>query len=184
MAKKGEIITNKITGETITWLATAQDTNGQYLAMDLKVQPLGLAAVNHIHPDQDEYFLIKKGTIKMQLGSETKMLNAGDRIVVPKGIPHQWWNPSTTDNLEMELTFKPALTTEIFFEQFFGLCNDNKNNPDGSFPFWRAIAGLNYYNIFRSDAPLLVQKFLGYTLGPVARLLGYRAVNPKYSTVI
>jgi mannose-6-phosphate isomerase-like protein (cupin superfamily) len=181
MAKQGQTIKNKLTGETITWMATSKDTKGEYLELSLKVDPHGATASKHIHPNQDEHFVIKKGVIKMEIDKETRMLFPGQSITVPKGVAHQWVNPSDSDELVMELRFTPALETEVFFEQFFGLCNDDKNNPDGSFKFWQIITSVKRFDIFTAAAPVSVQKALATILSPIARLIGYKAVYEKYS---
>ena len=183
MAKRGQTITNKVTGETITWLATSEDTHGEFLEIGLLGLPKCMAATNHVHPNQDEFFEIKRGQLKIQIGKNMHLLNAGQSIMVPKGVSHQWWNPSETEIVYMHLTFTPARVTELFFEQFFGLCNDSKNNADGSFKFWQAMAAINYYDIYNSTPPVSVQKIFGYVLGPLARLAGYKKLNLKYSKI-
>src|SRR5262249_40937532 len=150
MATKGQIISNKITGETLQWAATAKDTGGKYLELSMAVLPKGLAAANHVHPNQDELFTIRKGTLKIQINNEVRLVFPGQSITVPKGTPHQWWNPSETENLSMDIRFTPALATEDFFEQFFGLCNDDKNKPDGMFRFWQMMASVNHFDIYDS----------------------------------
>ncbi len=181
MAKKGQSITNILTHETITWLATSKDTNGEFLQFGLLVQPSGMAATKHVHPNQDELFEIKRGELTLEVDDEIHHLKAGDTITVPKGTPHQWWNKSETDVVYMHLTFTPASVTEIFFEQFFGACNDGRNNEDGSYKFWQAMAGINYYDIYNAKPPIIVQKLLGAVLGPFARMAGFKRFDPRYS---
>jgi hypothetical protein len=41
MAKKGQTIWNSKTGEKITWIETATDTNGERLLFDFQVEPHG-----------------------------------------------------------------------------------------------------------------------------------------------
>lgn len=50
--KKGKTITNKITGEKITWVETSADTNGKYILFEFDVAPKGYVPVRHIHPSQ------------------------------------------------------------------------------------------------------------------------------------
>src|SRR5262245_26918454 len=135
MAQKGQSITNRVTGETITWLATSKDTEGKYLELALQVQAGRGAAANHIHPTQDEYFDIRRGSISIRIGNEYHILKSGQTIKVPKGTPHQWWNASDKEELFLVIVFNPASVTEVFFEQFYGLSNDGKNNPDGTCKF-------------------------------------------------
>ena len=50
MATKGNVIENPVTGEKVTFLETAADTNGELLRLELAVGPHGFLAVPHIHP--------------------------------------------------------------------------------------------------------------------------------------
>jgi quercetin dioxygenase-like cupin family protein len=134
-----QTIVNSVTGETITWLETSKDTGGKYLKFILKVDAKCSVIIEHIHPNQDERFDIKQGELKLQVRDKVYFLKPGDTMTVPKGTPHQWWNNSAFNPVIMDLTFTPAQNTELFFEQFFGLCNDGKNNPDGSFKFLQAM---------------------------------------------
>lgn len=42
----------------------------------------------HVHHDENETFRILEGTFRFQLGSDSRVLGAGDTIYLPKGIPH------------------------------------------------------------------------------------------------
>ena len=43
----------------------------------------------HHHSDTDEFFLILKGSVRIQLEGETKVLNEGDVFVVGRGVEHK-----------------------------------------------------------------------------------------------
>lgn len=45
----------------------------------------------HSHPDEDEFFLVLQGTLRIELEDRTVVLHQGDAFVVPKGVRH---NPS------------------------------------------------------------------------------------------
>lgn len=179
--KKGKTITNKITGEKITWVETSADTNGKYILFEFDVAPKGYVPVRHIHPSQNEHFEILSGSLRLELNGETKHLSASDKIIVPKGQPHQWWNDSPDTTVKMKIKFEPALKTEIFFEQFFGLANDGKTKADGSPKFLQVMAMSNAYEIYISGPPILAQKIMSFVLGGVARLFGFKKYYKKYS---
>lgn len=42
----------------------------------------------HIHPYQDEVFIILEGEHLFQVGEEQHILTAGDTIFLPRGVPH------------------------------------------------------------------------------------------------
>ena len=181
MATKGKSITNNITSEKITWIETSADTNGKHLLLEIEVGPKGYVPVKHIHPSQDESFEILSGSLRLEVNEETTHLEELDKLTVSKGDPHQWWNDSQDTTLKMRLKFEPAMKTEIFFEQFFGLANDGKTKADGSPKFLQVMAMCNAYDIYIAGPPILAQKIMSWTLGGVARLMGYKKFYKKYS---
>jgi mannose-6-phosphate isomerase-like protein (cupin superfamily) len=182
MATKGRSISNNKTGEKITWLETSFDTQGKQLVFDFSVSPNGKLPVTHFHPNQAETFEIQKGEFCIKIGNDIKKLKPGDRIMIDKGVAHQWWNPSETQTAEMKVTFEPALNTEVFLEQFFGLGNDNKTKADGTPSFLQIMAMANKYEIYIAGPPLFIQKLMSAVLGGIARLIGYKSYYEKYSS--
>ncbi|QHT66958.1 hypothetical protein GXP67_09995 [Rhodocytophaga rosea] len=61
MATKNTSISNKRTGEKITWLETSMDTKGKWLSFQFEVAPGGNLPVTHYHPNQKETLWINKG---------------------------------------------------------------------------------------------------------------------------
>lgn len=181
MAKKGQTILNQCTGEKITWLETAADTHGERLVFDFAVAPGGKLPVMHLHPEQEETFEILKGEFAVLVGGKTHMLKPGEVFGIPKGAPHRWWNPSDSETAEMKVRFEPALNTETFLEQFFGLGNDGKTKADGTPSFLQIMAMVNKYQLYVAGPPVFVQKIMGFTVGGIARLLGYRDYYAEYS---
>jgi mannose-6-phosphate isomerase-like protein (cupin superfamily) len=181
MAKKGQTIANKKTGEKLTWLETSKDTNGKYLKFDFEVSPKGKLPVVHFHPNQSETFSIKSGTLTIKQKGQIVVLKPGDSITIEKGVPHQWWNDSVSEPAKLVVTFEPALNTEVFLEQFFGLGNDNKTKADGTPNFLQIMAMANAYEIYVAGPPLTIQKVMGFVLGGIARIIGYKKYYPKYS---
>lgn len=60
----------------------------------------------HQHEHEDEMFLIVKGTLKMQFRDRTEIINAGEFIIVPRGVEHK---PIAEEEVEL-LLFEPAST--------------------------------------------------------------------------
>jgi len=61
------------------------DLNGQ----QVKLAKLEGEFVWHDHKDEDELFYVVKGTLILEFRDRTETLNAGDMIVVPKGVEHK-----------------------------------------------------------------------------------------------
>ena len=43
----------------------------------------------HSHPDTDETFIIIEGTLVMNFRNKVETINAGEMIVIPKGVEHK-----------------------------------------------------------------------------------------------
>ena len=54
----------------------------------------------HSHENEDELFQVIKGTLYMQFRDRTEVVNAGEIIVVPKGVEH---NPKTKNGEEVHV---------------------------------------------------------------------------------
>ena len=180
MARKGSTISNSITGEQITWIETASDTNGARLVCDFSVRAGGKLPVTHLHPQQSERFEMSSGRFWIERKGEVNVMGPGDTITIAQGEPHTWWNEGA-ETAHMRVTFTPALNTETFLEQFFGLCNDGRAKADGTPAFLQIMAMANRFQIYVAGPPIIVQKCLSFVLGGIARMLGYKSFYPEYS---
>ncbi|MCY7409696.1 MAG: cupin domain-containing protein [Chitinophagales bacterium] len=60
----------------------------------------------HKHDDEDELFLVVKGSFTMELKDKTITINAGEFLIVPHGVEHR---PKAEHEVEV-LLFEPAST--------------------------------------------------------------------------
>ena len=60
----------------------------------------------HSHPDTDDFFLVLKGTLTIQLRDRDVVLSAGELFVVPRGVEHC---PRSDEGAEI-LLIEPAGT--------------------------------------------------------------------------
>jgi mannose-6-phosphate isomerase-like protein (cupin superfamily) len=60
----------------------------------------------HHHDNEDELFYVVKGSFDMQMRDKTITVNAGEFLVMPKGIEHR---PVAKEEVEIML-FEPATT--------------------------------------------------------------------------
>jgi mannose-6-phosphate isomerase-like protein (cupin superfamily) len=63
-------------------------TVAQFNGHDVMVVKLKGEFVWHSHPDTDDFFLVLKGRIRIQLRDGDVLLKAGQMFVVPKGVEH------------------------------------------------------------------------------------------------
>jgi quercetin dioxygenase-like cupin family protein len=92
MAHTGQIISNPVSGERITFRRTAADTDGELLEFDLELAADGRVPGAHVHPEQEERFHVLEGTMRFRLGMRTIVAHAGDSVVVPAGRVHKFSN--------------------------------------------------------------------------------------------
>jgi mannose-6-phosphate isomerase-like protein (cupin superfamily) len=62
---------------------------GRFNDNDLMVVKVKGEFVWHKHDDTDDFFLVLKGRIDIQMRSETVTLGPGEIFVVPKGVEHR-----------------------------------------------------------------------------------------------
>lgn len=67
----------------------------------------------HLHPEQDEVFIVDAGEYRFQCGEAQFTLNAGDSIFLPRGVAHTFRQLSPTGRLRFLYT--PAGRMEDFF---------------------------------------------------------------------
>ena len=48
----------------------------------------------HVHNSDDEAWFVLDGRLGFQIGSERCEIGAGESILVSRGTPHSYWNPS------------------------------------------------------------------------------------------
>ncbi|KOF03668.1 cupin domain-containing protein [Roseivirga seohaensis] len=80
------------------------ELNGQLV----KLAKLKDDFVWHSHENEDEMFLVWKGTLIMEFRDRTETIKEGEMIIVPKGVEH---NPRTENGEEVwVMLFEPAAT--------------------------------------------------------------------------
>jgi mannose-6-phosphate isomerase-like protein (cupin superfamily) len=176
MIRKGDTLENPVTGERVTFLETAAETNGERVLIDVTVQPDGFVAAAHVHPYQSERFEIVAGEAEFKLGKETVHAGPGDVVMVEPGMLHSFRNAGEGE-LRFVTEVRPALSFETFLETMYGLAADGKTNRKGlPNPLRLAVIMREHFDLVRlAFPPAWVQK-AGLVCGaPFGRLLGYRS---------
>jgi mannose-6-phosphate isomerase-like protein (cupin superfamily) len=62
---------------------------GQFNGHDVMVAKLSGPFIWHKHDDTDDFFLVLRGTLDIELRDRTVTLGAGEMYVVPKGVEHR-----------------------------------------------------------------------------------------------
>ena len=179
MVKPGDVIENPVTGERMVFLQTGKETNGELLQIDMFVRPGGFVATEHVHPMQDERFVVKSGQIQLRIAGKEQQLRAGDEVTVPKGTPHVWWN-SGVEELNVVLEFRPSGRFDAFITSVFALAVMGRTNAKGIPSLLQAAVTMAEFSdvIYATSPPLAVQKVLLPVLASLGRLLGYKGEVP------
>jgi mannose-6-phosphate isomerase-like protein (cupin superfamily) len=82
--------------------AIAGELNGQHV----KLAKIHGEFVFHKHEDEDEFFMVIKGKMRMDLEDRSIDINEGEFIIIPKGIMHRPYSEEETHLL----LFEPSTT--------------------------------------------------------------------------
>ena len=99
---------------------TAQQTNGQSLEMEWELLPTSGGTPLHIHPSAKETYKVIHGQLELKVDGKWKLLQKGEEITVPEGIPHTFRNPSS-NLIKVYNTHSPALRFDDYFEGLYNL---------------------------------------------------------------
>ncbi len=177
MAYAGLTITNPHNGDRITFLKTAADTHGELLAFE-EVRGGGFQGPPaHLHPHQEERFIVLSGSACLIVNGQEHILKDGEELTIPPMTSHTWRNVSDGE-VHLITEFRPALKIENFFESLYVLAGQGKrgelSRPDLLQMALLALA----YESYMAGPPIWVQKVIFSILKPIALLRGYRAHVP------
>jgi quercetin dioxygenase-like cupin family protein len=183
LVKIGTEIESPQTGEQLIFRSTADSSNGQLFRAELIVKPGPYVVRAHIHPSQEESFVVLEGAYGYQIGDRSGVAKPGDTLVCPVGVSHSQWNAGNSI-LRLYYEHRPALTSaEIFFETQFGLSRDGKLSAKGDIHLLQAAVLLEEVGDFirPSSPPIVVQNILFPVLALIGRIRGYRARYQEYA---
>lgn len=79
------------------------ELNGQHV----KLAKIKGDFIWHHHEEEDELFMVIKGTLFMDFRDRTEVIKEGEIIIVPKGVEHR---PRTEDKEVQIMLFEPMTT--------------------------------------------------------------------------
>ncbi|HEV2033205.1 MAG TPA: cupin domain-containing protein [Candidatus Dormibacteraeota bacterium] len=183
MVKIGTEIESPQTGERLIFRSTADSSHGKLFQAELIMKPGPYIVRAHIHPSQEESFVVLEGAYGYQIGNRTGVGQPGETLVCPGGVSHSQWNAGN-GVLRVYYEHRPALTSaEIFFETQFGLSREGKLSPKGEIKLLQGAVLLQEVGDFirPSSPPIALQNTLFPVLAALGRLRGYRARYQKYA---
>jgi quercetin dioxygenase-like cupin family protein len=183
MPTKGQILKNPDTGDIYEFLETAMDTNGQRVSLKMTLTSKGESVPNHFHTLQDEHFEVLSGKLTILLDGKKQILTQGEKITLFKNKPHNHYN-NDDETVVFIQSMTPALDFDYLLENIIGLTIDGKM-PNGKAGLIQELVTLKYLDSrsYLASIPVGLQKILMNIVGPLGRLLGYRAIYKKYSDI-
>ena len=95
MASLDRVIEDPSTGRRVTFLVTADETNGQYLKIKEEMPPGSGGTPMHIHLSYTESLEVVEGAMDVNIGGgkeHHRVLHVGEQAHVPLNTWHRWWN--------------------------------------------------------------------------------------------
>jgi quercetin dioxygenase-like cupin family protein len=100
-------------GWLLTFLATGEETNGQFALME-QVAHKGNVPPRHIHHREDETFYVVEGEMTFSIGNETIKATAGTMVFAPRDVAHSFTIDS--EQVRILVMVSPAGAEEFFKE--------------------------------------------------------------------
>ena len=125
-------ITLKSTGETITFVKTGKDTEGDFTEVICTISAGQEGPPPHIHPLQDEIFEVIQGKLELSAKGKKIVLEQGQSFNVTAKTAHTFSNPFDRET-KFRATYKPALDIEYMLVQGFEILNSQPNPDKPSF---------------------------------------------------
>lgn len=99
-------------------MVSGKDNGGRCVIFDT-LRPEKVGPPLHLHTDCDEWFFVRSGTFKFQVGTETLMLGPGDSLLVAQDTPHAF--VKTSEGVaRLIVMHQPAATMEEYFRTVIG----------------------------------------------------------------
>ncbi len=184
MIPLGTVIDSPQTGERLTFRSTADSSVGALFQAELLVQPGRYVVRSHVHPGQEERFVVLEGKYGWTIGDRTGTAGPGETLVCPPGVSHSQWNAGNTP-MRIYYEHRPGLTSaEVFFETQFGLSREGKLTAAGDIRLLQAAVLVREVGDFIRPArpPTWLQDLAFPPLALLGRMLGYRARYARYGS--
>jgi len=95
--KAGDFFQNPVTGEAAIVRIGTKESGGELLVADLYIAPGGALRGEHYHPAIEERFTLIRGELGVRLSGRAIKTTPGAMLLVPPGVPHDWWNAGEED---------------------------------------------------------------------------------------
>src|SRR5919199_4599532 len=169
-----------LNGERVTFLTTAQETNGACVKTVVELLPGSQGQPLHYHLTYTETFEVVAGQLDICLGSKKhhRVLRSGESVHVPLNAVHSFWN-SSPEPVRFMVEMRPARHFEEALRAAFGLARDGRMSRKGvPTNIWELALIFELSESFLPGLPLFLQKRIFGLLATIARWKGY---DPRFS---
>jgi len=168
-------ISNPVTGVAI------RDAPGEGAA-EIRLAPGARGPAEHVHRTTEERFEVLAGEVAFRVDGRERTLDAGTEVRVSPGTPHAFRNPGDGAARLRVRTTPPNDRLGEAVATLFGLAHEGKVDDRGRPGALRAaaMAEATLDETYFTGVPYPLQRAFGATVGPLARRLGYDAVEERY----
>lgn len=168
---------NPVTGDTLRFLKTAEETNGQVSEFILTLAPGSdwAKSPKHFHPHQSESFKVLSGELHLFEGKKLHILTPeSEKVIIDKGVLHAFWNPMNSETV-LHAEIYPPVDIEKGLRYNYYLAQKGKvyknNIPRNLF---HSFILMNYVDSYFKGIPWKLQKKVWILGAKIAKVLGYK----------
>ena len=151
--------------------------------LELTLRPNSPGPPEHIHTSFSERFMVTEGTLSLLVNGEVRELGPSESFLVTPGTPHKPFNRTNEP-----VIVRGPLTEEygipepfsVFLMQVYGFFDEDPAHTQAPAALLQMSRFSPAYDSWAADPPVPVQLLLFHTIGPTARLLGYRTHYPRF----
>jgi len=171
-------VSNPVTGVSLHEIP-GEDEDG---TAEIRLAPGAQGPAEHVHRTTEERFTVTKGTITFRIDGRERGLDAGTEVRISPGTPHTFRSEGTDRSAMHVRTVPPNDHLGEVVITLFGLAHEGAVDEQGRPGLLRAMAmaEATLDETYFTGVPYGVQRALGKTVGPLARALGYEAVEERF----
>ncbi len=113
---------------SVTFLRTAYETHDRLDLFEVTIAPGGNSLIPHMHPEYDEIVFGMNGVTMWTIGGKEMPIGRGDKVSIPRGVPHFFINQESVPSRFM-LLHTPGLMGPQYFRDLAS-CVDVEGTPD------------------------------------------------------
>jgi quercetin dioxygenase-like cupin family protein len=119
MRTRDRNIQDPLTGQFLTFLETAAETDGRSLRAEVRLEPGGFVP-RHLHLRQDERLEVLAGSVRFLTRGEDRVMRTGDSVVISRRHLHRVSNAGPAQ-ARFVLDVHPARHIELTMRAIFAI---------------------------------------------------------------